>query len=248
MTTPNFFTAPGNPDEKIWRYMDFPRYVSLITRGSLYFSRADLLGDPFEGSYPVINKESRDQLADQLLSEMPKDKVPADWKSNFLKQFSDTYRGMSKSIYVNCWHMNQFQSAAMWSIYSKDNKGIAIQSNYKALCDLLPNNFHVGVVNYIDFNSAYLPETNIFVPFVHKRISYQHEQELRAVTMRIDHEAFARGEWPGNQTEGFYLPVDIKRLIDAIYIAPYAEKWYEELVVDVTKNWGLEKFKLSDPL
>lgn len=117
MTTPNFFNPPESPDEKVWRYMDFPRYVSLITRSSLYFSRADLLGDPFEGSYPVINKEAREQVADQLLLELGEDKVPTNWKSNFLEESSSTYRGMSKSIYVNCWHMNQFQSAAMWSIY-----------------------------------------------------------------------------------------------------------------------------------
>lgn len=101
------------------------------------------------------------------------------------------------------------------------------------------------MVNYIDFDNTYLPEKNIFLPFVHKRISYEYEQELRAITMRVDHEAFARGEWPGNQPVGFHLPIDIKRLINVIYIAPYAEKWYEELVVDVTKKLGFGEIQIE---
>jgi hypothetical protein len=38
------------PDSTIWRYLDFPRFVSLLTTRSLFLPRADLLGDPFEGS------------------------------------------------------------------------------------------------------------------------------------------------------------------------------------------------------
>ena len=35
---------------KIWRYMDFAKFVSFLSKRSLYFCRVDKLGDPFEGT------------------------------------------------------------------------------------------------------------------------------------------------------------------------------------------------------
>ena len=43
------FLTPA-PNQKIWRYMDFFTFLSLHNTKALYFSRADRLGDKFEGS------------------------------------------------------------------------------------------------------------------------------------------------------------------------------------------------------
>ena len=45
------FVLPAG-DEVIWRYMDLAKFLSALDRESLFFCRADLLGDLFEGSYP----------------------------------------------------------------------------------------------------------------------------------------------------------------------------------------------------
>jgi hypothetical protein len=37
---------------KIWRYMDFTKFISVLDTQTLFFSRIDLLGDKFEGSVP----------------------------------------------------------------------------------------------------------------------------------------------------------------------------------------------------
>ena len=49
------FKSPDNENEKIWRYTDFTKFVSLMDRQSLFFARADKLGDPFEGSRTKLN-------------------------------------------------------------------------------------------------------------------------------------------------------------------------------------------------
>ena len=46
-------------DSPIWRYMDFTKYVDLISTKELFFCRSDLLGDPFEGSSPAKYQERR---------------------------------------------------------------------------------------------------------------------------------------------------------------------------------------------
>jgi hypothetical protein len=42
------------PDDNsvIWRYMDFPKFQSMLQRGSIFFSRADTQTDKLEGEYP----------------------------------------------------------------------------------------------------------------------------------------------------------------------------------------------------
>ena len=42
------FTTPANPGIKIWRYMDFTKFVSMLENGGLFFARADQLEDEFE--------------------------------------------------------------------------------------------------------------------------------------------------------------------------------------------------------
>ena len=37
-------------DTRIWRYMDLPKFVSLLEKDAVFFSRADKRGDPYEGS------------------------------------------------------------------------------------------------------------------------------------------------------------------------------------------------------
>lgn len=42
---------------RIWRYFDFPKFVSLLTHKGLYFSQARMLGDPLEGSFHMLEKK-----------------------------------------------------------------------------------------------------------------------------------------------------------------------------------------------
>src|SRR3954452_3565491 len=47
---------PTNQDVRIWRYMDLTKYLAILQRQSLFFTRATLLqsADPFEGSFPKL--------------------------------------------------------------------------------------------------------------------------------------------------------------------------------------------------
>ena len=46
-------------------------------------------------------------------------------------------RKLGNRFLVNSWHMNEYESAVMWDIYSTRDFGIAIQSTIKRLCDSL---------------------------------------------------------------------------------------------------------------
>jgi hypothetical protein len=53
------FEKPDNADAKVWRYLNFTKFLSLIDKEALYFSRLDCLGDPFEGSVTLVDKDNK---------------------------------------------------------------------------------------------------------------------------------------------------------------------------------------------
>ena len=57
----NTFNKPP-ADAVLWRYMSFTKFVSLLTKKSLFFARADKLGDPFEGSLSQVNIDLRPEI------------------------------------------------------------------------------------------------------------------------------------------------------------------------------------------
>jgi hypothetical protein len=62
------FECPGG-DTKIWRYMDLARFLSILESRSLYFSRADNLGDPYEYAIPKRHFEFWNQHLDLMLAQ-----------------------------------------------------------------------------------------------------------------------------------------------------------------------------------
>ena len=80
--------------------------------------------------------------------------------------------------------MNEGGSAAMWQLYSKTNEAVALKSTFFRLANELDEKTYIGLVDYIDFENAGLPEGNTLYPYVHKRLSFSHEKEVRAVILK----------------------------------------------------------------
>jgi hypothetical protein len=234
------FEKPENENAKIWRYIDFTKFVSLLDKSALFFTRADRLGDPFEGSYSRVNIELR--------PEVYKEKIPLDKLEN-LSQF---YKIHIKHIAINCWHLSEYESAAMWNLYLKSNEGIAIQSTFDLLKTSLKDENHdvfIGKVKYIDFEKDWMPEGNTLYPFVHKRKSFEHEKELRAIIQEFRYKKNGELDWSKPSfDDGICARVDLGVLIDRIYLAPTSPKWLFELVKSITKKHKLDKDVLQSRL
>ena len=65
------FKEPESEKVKIWRYLDFTKFVSVVDKNQLFFARSDRLGDPFEGSYPTKNVEQRKLNHTKFLKSLP---------------------------------------------------------------------------------------------------------------------------------------------------------------------------------
>ena len=77
---------------------------------------------------------------------------------------------------------------------------------------------------------------------VNKRKSYEHEQEFRLL---IQDFASAKGPSVSESSTprrlGLYIPVDLSKLIEKVYVAPSNAKWLHKLVASITKKYGLDK-------
>jgi hypothetical protein len=226
---------PSDENAKVWRYMDFAKFVDMLDRDALYFCRADLLGDPFEGSVPRANEDYWKTLRE---THEGKDAI-----IQHNKAFSEWSARQSRlSTYVNCWHVNEHESAAMWKLYSREGASIAVQSKCSLLRQCLPAAVRISLVRYIDYDTQPMPPMgNVLNYCFHKRKSFEHERELRAHIWTLEHDSKTmKPIWtvqPGQP--GIVVPVNLSQLIETIYVAPFCEPWIEELVGNVTRRFGL---------
>ncbi len=236
------FGAPADPDTPIWRYMDFARFVELLERRALNFTRLGLFTDKFEGAlspatFPVMERYYR--RMGWLDAEHPER-----WK--VLAQ--ENYLLNQLFLYANCWHMNRHESAAMWDLYS--GKGIAVRSTYARLRDCtahVAEPVNIGTVRYLDYRQEPINFGFTVNSALSKRPSFAHEQELRAVVsripaglvpagMRADPDEYARAQPPT-----VYVPVDLDTLVDRVYVAPGSRDWVKDLVRGVVERYDLDK-------
>ena len=223
------FEKPSDPNVLIWRYMDFTKFIMMLEHGGLFFPRADLIGDPFEGAYSKGNVKLRPLVY--------KDKgIPG----KVFELFGKYIRWSRQWTMINCWHINSHESAAMWNLHAKTNEAIAIQSTYEKLRQELDEDCFLGVVKYIDYETDWLPEGSALAPFIYKRKSYFHEQELRAIIQKIP----IKGEGIDYSTiqkeNGIWKSVNLSNLINKVFVAPTSLPWFKELVEKVVIRFELK--------
>lgn len=212
---PSFIDEPAAEDV-LWRYMDLPRFLSLLEYEALHFASANQMSDRWEGSYSPLNIEHRATLYGE-----------------FWEEHGDPMKGVREwsrqRMYMNCWHESVEESAAMWELYQREGRGVAVRTTWGDLTASVGSNAAVrgGRVTYADYKSTQIPEGNVHLPFMFKRNSFSHEKEVRLLVFDAD-----------GGSPVITVPVEIKRLINAVYIAPDAPGWFGTLIRNVVHRYG----------
>ncbi len=230
------FPQPADINGSIWRYMDFTKFAWMCATKNLFFSRADRLGDTFEGSWTKGDIENRRRMLESL--------GPSG--QSVTEGLSKMAKGLTIWSAVNCWHKNKHESAAMWKVYLRSGEGITIRSTYQKLCKSMSSDsfetIYVGEVKYLDYEQEVIATTslNAFSPLMCKRKSFEWENEVRAVIVRLpmpsDGDSIFRKE---TIEEGIRVPVDMENLVESVYVVPGAPKWLFDLVRTTTEKFGL---------
>jgi hypothetical protein len=220
---------------KIWRYVDFAKFVHMLATGSLYFPCATTeLKDPYEGWLPrshikalmEINHRVLDQMSsthDSFLAQHPtRDRAPFDALLREAQRKLDLQKLLREAngkFGVNCWHINEHESEAMWQLYTAAGQGIAIESTRAKLeATLKGDGIIVDQVRYMDFDSDEIEKGHRHYGLFIKRKSFAHEQELRATILLSK---------PGS---GTLVPCDLSGLIARIHVFPKAPSYYVDAV------------------
>ena len=218
-------------DATLWRYMDFAKFVSLLEDRSLFFARADKLGDPFEGAWSDVNHK--------LLEQGKKAETSND-VSNWVEAWSLIARNarvQRRFTLVNCWHASDYESEAMWRLYSGVGYGVAVRTDFKSLVHSFTERVPdiIANVEYLSYEDQPMP-WSINAPFLHKRLSFAHEQEVRAIIRCYNYRETDREDVC---EVGIPFSVDPVDLVQEVVVSPYAESWMLELVRSVPRRYGL---------
>jgi hypothetical protein len=163
-------------DTDIWRYFPLERFVSLLETRRLFLCRAGRLEDEFEGATPVISEQ-------MLMA----------WEAQYTSPESQAHYRKNRErarelVAVNCWHIAEHESAAMWDRYVRNREGIAIKSTVGRLGAALPQRPNNGIssiedidiarVRYIDYETDHFPLWDVLHHFIHKRLEYESKESF----------------------------------------------------------------------
>jgi len=222
----NVLSLPLNfeGDFKLWRYLSLPKFLKLLEDKFLYLALLSNFEDPFEGSLPKTHPDAVKDFQEKY--DMPEDAVNG---------YDYHLKSVKDHIYINCWHINDHESAAMWSLYSKTNESIAIQSTFLDLQRIVDNKAQMGAVAYIDYETDFIPQGNMNYHCLCKRKSFSHEKEFRIIDYDMEN------HMNGSKGDNFKtVDVDLSELIENIYISPGAPDYFPELIESVSTKYGYD--------
>ena len=175
--------------------------------------------------------------------------------SSFPSQILQIYKEVAKSaMLINCWHANEYESEAMWKIYSDSGKGIAIKTTIEALKSALEEciedvEVNIGVIKYLDYFDLKLSpqdcvvDQHVMSPLI-KRKSYEHEHELR---LWISRNVIKISDDEKNKPRKIGINPD--RLIEKVIISPLATEPFIFSVKEICNKYGIgNKVEKSDLL
>ena len=212
--------------------MNLNKFVSLLETSALFFARVDKLGDPAEGSLPRANGPSRPTrllLGDRTL--VSPSILPI-WRQD-----------LARFTLVNCWHKNPHESSVMWRLYSGERTGIAVKTNFSSLqrsfaCE---QKIWIGEVNYFDYTTTQLDESNPYAPLVSKRKDFEFEQEVRALADVSPETEDGPVRVPEDVCDvGEFFQVALSLLLHEIVVGPLANGSFLSLVGSLVSRYGLD--------
>lgn len=246
-------------DRTIWRYLEVPAFLWMLARKKLHFTpaKAFLNDDPYEGFCHVV------QQPNALQEYRKKRGIPDDVKTFTIDDPSESVALMfghmrhaaataiteaPAAVYVNSWCLGT-ESMAMWQEYGDRGRGVAVTStiaqyesavSFEGTRDLYKSKsvtYHDDETSLprVDFSEGPVPlggglNQAVLEAVFHKRACFDHEREWRAAVLTlVPHEA------------GIDLPVDLEKLVTAVYVGPRAKPFVQEAVAAAMEGFRLQK-------
>lgn len=239
---------PKDENAKIWRYMNFSKFIDMLRTRTLFFASIEKLTelDKHEGSITAREKENWDSLTSYLKEIYPPYEDPA-------KKRLKSLNNNRSLVFANCWCMSDYDSDLMWNKIRPEEYGLAIQSTVKRLKDSMNTEYktHISTVEYSDNYSGI--DDHFIRPFLRKKPQFRDEHELRVFISipPLDEPIIAElGLTWEKPDDGIRVRVDLDMLIEKIYVSPKSKNSF---IAEVKSNLDalkltrlLDKVQISD--
>jgi hypothetical protein len=201
-------------DTKIWRYVGYPKFNWILHTRQLHFHQASEQKDPYEGGIPEAVEEKHRE---------------SDGTNFSFDEYEEVAQYSREVTFLNCWHMNEGESAAMWDLYGRSDRSIAIESTIGKLDESLEacTDYPIGAghLRYADYESSWdeldkyskkalndvvFQDSMNFKDLFHlKRDSFRHEREFRAYTFFSEY--FQEDVFEMDQLRDYESPFGIEK-------------------------------------
>jgi hypothetical protein len=244
-------------ERTVWRYMPFPKFVSLLTYKALWFSKLNILEDEFEGCIPEKTKQQMSRENEKYKTQFNTREFHRQIDS-WPEQNEDDGRELTV---VSCWFLGEYESHMMWSKYGGSSESIAVKSTvgrlYRSVA--VPRDVtmsHLGPVSYVDHAAhsmtQYEAHQALERAFLKDKRRFSDEQELRIATLNFKTTACVAPD--GNlytavqvdgigannfDSPGLYISVDLCELISDVVVSPTATDWFFIMVRHIVGCTGV---------
>jgi len=214
----------------LWRYMDLPKFVSMLEKEAIWLARADTFGDKHEGRFP---DEMREYIEKAYESFGVDDKSPVNDASDFQDY-------LVKNTFISCWHHNLEENMVMWEIYGKDKNAVAVQTTVEAIANYVDTSGMSGhslIMKNVEYKNADEIAGILAYEdsFFRKRKHFSFEKEVR-----ISFDTYSQINPSKDTPYGHKLPVQfMSGMIHKVLVHPDSSDWFYDAVDSITTKYGL---------
>jgi len=227
--------------EILWRYMDFWKFESVLTKSALFFTRQDLftrdptIGDVFEGVFSKGNAAGWSD-SDQAFY----DAYPVEQSPDKLKEALEIHR---QCTFVSCWHRNTKESREMWNAYTGGPESLVVTTSAKALERFVRD--HDIMKSPVRYHGEAFRRSLVFgwsgISF-YKPSRFAFEREFRMVRPLRNGESVI----PDNKADyGRFVPIRPRKIIHRVITHPRATDTFKK-EVDALMSRFLKARKRED--
>jgi len=226
---PDIDTPPD--DTVVWRYMNLEKLLALLNSAALHMCRLDQFRDPWEGVWPPVVIEG---IRASVAAVSP--------GLDFDMLYTATFQQKRLRMFVNCWHENPYESAALWDQYANSaGLGLVVRSTIGRIKEACHTDqpFYLGRVRYIDYQreGANVSVLNVWRLAFLKRKSFEHEHEVRLLRLTPEiHPEPDWNKWPKSHS----LAVNLAILMESVYLSPRSPLWLIEHTRELLGRFGLK--------
>ena len=188
--------------------MRLSRFVEMLETQKIYFAAATEFNDPFEGAVAI----------------QPHD-WPTDPRYDQPEMLDKAFEALRRLTKISCWHIEDYESTAMWDLYAGLGKGVAISSTpLKVSQGLVPfrlkpeygvEDLWGGQVQYHDLMVEQL-KAGMLERFFRKHRAFSWEKEFRfAISLRLAEEYGV-----SVPDDGILVGLEPTAIIDGVHIGP----------------------------